>query len=77
MTESVKSNVEIPLIVELSRLPMTLEKIGELTQGQVIELAQKPGDPVELIVSDKSIGQGELVEVEGKLGVKVLSLLGS
>lgn len=77
MTENLTKNIPIPLIVELGRLPLSLQKIGELQKGQVLQLTQSPGDPVDLIISGKSIGQGELVEVEGKFGVKVLSLIGA
>ena len=77
MTENMKQTVLLPLVVELSRLPMTLQQIGELQKGQVLQLETKPEDLVDLIISGKSIGQGELVEIEGKLGVKIISLLGA
>lgn len=69
--------ITIPLTVELGRKPMTLAQVGELQAGQVLELSQKPSDPVELVINGKSIGQGELVEVEGQMAVKVLSLIGT
>lgn len=77
MTENLTESVTVSLVIELCRKPMTLSQIGELKKGQVIELAQTSSDPVELVVNGKSIGQGELVEIEGKIGVKVLSLLGT
>jgi flagellar motor switch protein FliM len=77
MTENITANLTLPLVVELSRKPMTLAQVGELQPGQVLELAQKSTDPVELVINGKSIGQGELVEVEGQMAVKVLSLLGT
>ena len=77
MTENLKQNVQLPLVVELGRLPMTLQQIGELQKGQVLQLSTTPGDPVDLLISGKSIGRGELVEVEGHLGVRVISLLGA
>lgn len=77
MTENITANLTLPLVVELGRKPMTLAQVGELQKGQVLELSQKPTDPVELMINGKSIGQGELVEVEGQMGVKILSLLGT
>ena len=35
-----------------------------------------PGEPVELSVNGKVVARGELVEVEGHLGVRVLALVG-
>ncbi|MES2504364.1 MAG: FliM/FliN family flagellar motor switch protein [Myxococcota bacterium] len=77
MTEDLKQSIAMPLVVELARLPLNLQQIGALQTGQVVELKKTSGEPVELTISGKSIGQGELVEVEGKLGVKVLSLIGA
>lgn len=77
MTTNIAATLTLPLVVELSRKPMTLAQVGELQAGQVLELSQKPSDPVELVIHGKSIGQGELVEVEGQMAVKVLSLIGT
>ncbi len=70
-------NITIPLVVELGRKPMTVQQVGELQKGQVLELSQKSTDPVQLMVSGKNIGQGELVEIEGQMGVKILTLTGT
>jgi len=32
------------------------------------------GEPVDLVVDGKRIGKGELVEIDGELGVRILSL---
>ena len=45
-----------------------------LRPGQVIELSRSPGEPVDLVVAGKRIGKGELVEIDGELGVRILSL---
>lgn len=70
-------NITVPLVIELARKPMTLQQVGQLQKDQILEFSQSTSDPVDLVVSGKSIGQGELVEVEGKLGVKILSLSGT
>ena len=70
-------NITVPLVVELAKKPMTLQQVGQLQKDQVLEFSQATSDPVDLVVSGKSIGQGELVEVEGKIGVKILSLSGT
>lgn len=70
-------NITIPLVVELGRKSMTLQQVGELQKDQIIELTEAPNDPVALVVSGKNIGQGELIEVEGKMAVKILSISGT
>lgn len=77
MTENITNNLTMPLVIEISRKPMTLQEVGELQKDQVLELSQKSSDPVDLVINGKNIGQGELVEIEGQMGVKILSLIGT
>jgi len=50
----------------------TLTEIQSLVPGTIVELEVLKTDPVRLMVNGKVLGEGELVEVEGKLAVKVL-----
>ena len=70
------SGSPLQLAVELARVPVTADEVVALKVGQVIELQRSPGEPVELSVNGKVVARGELVEVEGQLGVRVLSLAG-
>ncbi|MBK7538755.1 MAG: FliM/FliN family flagellar motor switch protein [Myxococcales bacterium] len=67
-------DLEVELTVALGTLPLTLRQISELTVGQVVSLGRPLQGPFELRVGSRVIGSGELVEVEGALGVRVLSL---
>jgi flagellar motor switch/type III secretory pathway protein FliN len=55
---------------------VTAEQVVSLKVGQVIDLNKVPGQPVDLSVNLKVVARGELVEVEGHLGVRILSLAG-
>lgn len=68
------NDVPLQISVEMARLPVSAEQIVGLRVGQVLELDRVPGDPVDLSVNGKVIARGELVEVEGQLGVRVLNL---
>jgi flagellar motor switch protein FliM len=70
------ADIPLQLAVELARVPVTADEVVALKVGQVIELQRSPGEPVELSVNGKVVARGELVEVEGQLGVRVLSLAG-
>ena len=69
---------DIPLhvAVELARVAVTAEEVVALREGQVIVTGKSPGDRVELTVNGKVVAHGELVEVEGQLGVRIESLVG-
>jgi flagellar motor switch protein FliM len=68
-------DVNIPMIIELGRVAVTAADVVQLRPGQVIELARSPGDPVDLVVDGRRIGRGELVEIEGELGVRIIELV--
>ncbi|WP_224369362.1 type III secretion system cytoplasmic ring protein SctQ [Hyalangium versicolor] len=70
------ADIPLQLAVELARVPVTADEVVALKVGQVIELHRSPGEPVELSVNGKVVARGELVEIEGQLGVRVLSLAG-
>lgn len=62
---------EIPaeLSVELGRIPMTARQAVELRPGQPLKLGRQPGELVDLRIGPKLVARGELVQVEGELGV--------
>ncbi|OJT23338.1 type III secretion protein [Archangium sp. Cb G35] len=69
-------DIPLQISVELARVPVTADQVVALRVGQVVELRRAPGEPVDLSVNGKVIARGELVEIEGQLGVRVLSLAG-
>ncbi len=68
------NDIPLQIAVELARLSVTAEEVANLKVGQVLELNRVPGEPVELSVHGKVVARGELVEVEGHLGVRVTTL---
>lgn len=74
-TSEIVENLTIPISIELSRTRMSIAELGALKNGQIVELNKSPGDLVDLVVSGKVIGKGELVEIEGELGVRISSLV--
>ncbi|QDE82142.1 type III secretion system cytoplasmic ring protein SctQ [Myxococcus xanthus] len=67
-------DVPLQIAVELSRVPVTAQQVVGLRTGQVLELNRGPGEPVELSVNGKVVARGELVELEGQLGVRIITL---
>jgi len=69
-------DVPLQIAVELARVPITAQQIVGMRAGQVLELNRGPGEPVELSVNGKVVARGELVEMEGQLGVRIITLAG-
>jgi flagellar motor switch protein FliM len=69
-------DIPLQISVELARVPVTADQVVSMRVGQVVELNRTPGEPVDLSVNGKVVARGELVEVEGHLGVRIISLAG-
>jgi len=57
--------------VELAGRRMRMEELAQLRAGQILELGCRATDPVDLVVDGRSIARGELVDIEGRLGVRI------
>ncbi|MGC4115719.1 MAG: FliM/FliN family flagellar motor switch protein [Myxococcales bacterium] len=68
------NDVPLQISVELARVPITAEELVSLHVGKILELGKAPGEPVDLSVNGKIVARGELVEVEGQLGVRIVGM---
>jgi flagellar motor switch protein FliM len=69
---------EIPaeLSVELGRVALTARAALELRPGQTLRLGRRPGDLVDVRVGPSLVARGELVQVDGELGVLIREVAG-
>jgi type III secretion system YscQ/HrcQ family protein len=73
-TEGLLRDVEAPVIVELGRIRMNTAQVIRLRAGQILRLPRGPNDPVDLVVNNRLFARGELIEVDGELGVRLLQV---
>jgi type III secretion system YscQ/HrcQ family protein len=66
----------LTLSVELAARRVSIEELSRLRVGQLLELGCRATDPVELLVDGRTVARGELVDIEGQLGVRVTQLTG-
>lgn len=66
--------VKLPIRVLLGRTQLCLRDIAQLGSGAVVELDCSPDDPVEIMVNDRVIAQGEVVVVSGNYGVRITKI---
>jgi flagellar motor switch protein FliN/FliY len=66
--------VKLPIRILLGRTQLCLRDIAQLGSGSVVELDCSPEDPVEIIVNDRVIAQGEVVVVSGNYGVRITKI---
>ena len=70
-------DLTFPVSIELGRTKMLIKDILELGHGSVIEFEKLAGEPVDLLVDDKKIAEGEVVVVDEHFGIRVTSLIRS
>ena len=53
----------------------TKTSILELASGSIIELDKLAGEPVDILVNDKLVAEGEVVVIEENFGVRVTDII--
>jgi len=66
----------VTLAVELARITLPLGEIASLAPGEVLQTGAPIGAHVALRAGDRVIAEGELVDVEGELGVRITRTVG-
>ncbi|HEY0100556.1 MAG TPA: type III secretion system cytoplasmic ring protein SctQ [Pyrinomonadaceae bacterium] len=61
--------------VELAERRLSLDELARLRVGQLLPLGCQATDPVDLVADGRRVARGELVEIEGRLGVRVTQVL--
>ena len=64
-------DLPVTLVVELGRASLPLARLADLRPGDLVELNRHARDPVDLTSDGRPVARGELVEVDGTLGVRV------
>lgn len=72
--EALLGDIPVHVSVEIGRVQLSADEVIQLRAGHLIELGRAPSDPVDLVVGGKLLARGELVEIEGSLGVRLLNL---
>ena len=67
-------DVPVHIVAVLAKKTISLKDLFELRLGSVLDLARPPSEYVDLVANGKLIGRGELVELDGKLGVRIINL---
>ncbi|WP_175760800.1 flagellar motor switch protein FliN [Burkholderia ambifaria] len=66
--------VKVTVDVLLGRTTMNIKDMMTLQSGGVLELDRSIGDPVEIALNGKTIATGEIVAVDGRFGVRIVSV---
>ena len=68
-------DISLPVTVELGRTRMMIRDILHLAPGSVLELDKLVGEPVDILINEKSIARGEVVVIDENFGVRLTSIV--
>lgn len=74
MLESVY-DIPVRLTAVLGKTRLSIAELMKLDAGSIIELDRRVGEAIDLFVNDKLIARGELVMVDGALGVTMTEVV--
>ena len=74
MSTDLLDHAEVEITVQLGRAVVPVRELAALQPGSVLELDRPIAGPVDLHVGDRRIARGEIVDVEGRLGVRIREL---
>lgn len=68
---------DVALVVqaELGKTRRLVRDILRLQVGSVVELDKEIGEPVDILVNNKAIARGEVVEIDGQYGVRITEIV--
>ena len=73
----VLQNISVTLSIEVGRTNIKIKDLMRLTQGSVVELDRIAGEPLDLLVNDTVVAQGEVVLVNDRYGIRLTRVVPS
>jgi flagellar motor switch protein FliN/FliY len=68
-------NISVTISVEVGRTSLKIKDLMRLTQGSVVELDRLAGEPLDLLVNNTLVAQGEVVLVNERYGVRLTQVV--
>lgn len=72
---SLSEDVPVKLSAVLGKKNMVLKDLLKFKVGQTIDLERPANEFVDLVANGKVVARGELVEIDGKLGVRIIKMI--
>ncbi|MEM1187745.1 MAG: flagellar motor switch protein FliN [Pseudomonadota bacterium] len=68
-------DVQVTLTVEIGRTKLPIKDLLALNQGSIVSLDREVSDPLDLMVNGTLIARGEVVESDGRFGLRLLDVV--
>lgn len=68
-------DLTLPLVAVMGRKTVSVGELLEMKTGHVVSFEKIPTDPIDLVAAGQVVAKAELVNVDGRLGVRILKIL--
>ena len=69
-------NVGLNVQIILGQTRMAISELLKLSRGSVIELNKRIGEPVDIVINDRTVARGDLVKLdEDRVGVSLIEIV--
>lgn len=74
---SLDAVLDVPVRVRavLGRARMQISELVSMRPGYVVDLDRRVGEPIDILVNDRLIARGEIVMIDGVLGVTLTEIV--
>lgn len=66
-------DIQMHVSVELGKSKLSIKEVMDMEKGSIVELDKIAGEQVEIYVNQKLVARGEVIVIEDKFGVRVVS----
>jgi flagellar motor switch protein FliN len=76
-TDGINLIIDVPMqvTIELGKCKKTVKEILEFNTGTILVLDKLAGEPVEIVVNEKLIARGEVIQIDDNYGVRITEIL--
>jgi len=74
-TARMTADVPVQLVAVIGKKTVSVRDLISVKAGQVLDFARPVNDLVDLIAGNKLVAKGELVDIDGKIGVKIVKMM--
>lgn len=68
------ADLPVQMVAVMGKKIITVKELVSLKKGQVVELNRFPNEAVDLVANGRLIAKGELIEIDGKLGIRIIKI---
>ncbi|HCA46097.1 MAG TPA: flagellar motor switch protein FliN [Armatimonadetes bacterium] len=73
---AVLSGLSLPVQVRIGRATLTVGELLRMGAGTIVTLEQRVDEPVEVLIGEQVVAQGDLVAVGDEMGVRITRIVG-